>query len=240
MFCPPVRPHRSWHRFIVFALAIAGLAVASPSQAAQPKPADPKGADGRAKAAATPKANAASPTKKPGPARTKRRRGATPGSAAEAAPHHIVDTAPKIVAFPRDVDAVSKAFADHRREQLADVEKAARAPKQDDRWNTVLFLLRDLDGGRGDPESCFWRVVAYYRLGEVRRARAIRSGCSFNVQDASALESEDATAAALQPATALADLKANDDRQGETSGKPAGEVVANAAPYGGPTPARSK
>jgi len=45
----------------------------------------------------------------------------------------------------------------------------ARAPdKSPDRWWTVLFHLRELDS-RNDPEACFWRVVAYYRLGELAR-----------------------------------------------------------------------
>ena len=75
--------------------------------------------------------------------------------------------------FPSFAPHAKKALAQNRRDQLIDAEQAARADRQSDRWWTVLFHLRELDS-RNDPEACFWRVVAYYRLGELARARALR------------------------------------------------------------------
>jgi hypothetical protein len=104
---------------------------------------------------------------------------------------------PQITPFPRDQAAVAKAFAQQRRQQLADAEKAARAAQQSDRWQAVLFEIRDLDS-RSDPEACFWRVVAYYRMGQLERARTMRGTCELPTGDASALEAEDAAAFAAQ------------------------------------------
>src|SRR5581483_830686 len=100
---------------------------------------------------------------------------------------------------------------------------AARAPEQADRWQTVLFHLRDLDA-RADSEGCFWRLVSYYRLGQVERARSLRQACELTPKDAGIIEAEDEQAARLQTAGALAD----------TGPAPAGNV----APYGGDAPAK--
>src|SRR6516165_7774607 len=45
--------------------------------------------------------------------------------------------------FPSQADAAQKALAQNRRDSLEDAEKAARAEHQDDRWQTVLFHLRE-------------------------------------------------------------------------------------------------
>jgi len=55
----------------------------------------------------------------------------------------------------------------------------------------VLFDLRDLDS-RSDPEGCFWRLVAYYRLGQIERARQVRQTCELPSRDQAILEAEDA------------------------------------------------
>jgi hypothetical protein len=126
--------------------------------------------------------------------------------------------------FPSHPEAAKKALAQNRRDQLDDAEKAARSPEQADRWQTVLFHLRDLDA-RSDPEGCFWRVVAYYRLGQMQRARTLRQACEIGGKDASLVEAEDEQAARLQTPTALADQ--------ETP-----PAVANPAPYAGAAPTR--
>ena len=127
--------------------------------------------------------------------------------------------------FPSQAAAAKKALAQNRRDVLDDAERAARAASQDDRWQTVLFSLRDLDA-RSDPEGCFWRLVAYYRMGQIERARQIREGCDLPSRDLAMLEAEDAGAAALQPALALA----------ERDHPPA--PVVNPAPYSGAAPTR--
>ncbi len=130
----------------------------------------------------------------------------------------------KLTPFPSHPEAAKKALAQNRRDQLDDAEKAARSPAQDDRWQTVLFHLRDLDA-RADPEGCFWRLVAYYRLGQMERARTLRQACELGGKDAALIETEDEQAAGLQPPTALADKE-----------PPA--AVANPAPYAGAAPTR--
>jgi hypothetical protein len=130
-----------------------------------------------------------------------------------------------ITPFPSEASATRRALAQNRRDHLDDAERAARAPTQDDRWQTVLFALRDLDS-RADPEGCFWRVVAYERLGEIGRARKIRDTCDLPPRDQAILEAEDAEAAALQPPVALA----------ERDHPP--PPVANPAPYTGAAPTR--
>jgi hypothetical protein len=130
----------------------------------------------------------------------------------------------KLTPFPSHPDAAKKALSQNRRDQLEDAEKAARGGEQADRWQTVLFHLRDLDA-RSDPEGCFWRVVAYYRLGQMERARSLRQSCELGGKDAALLEAEDEQAARLQPPTALADKE-----------PPA--AVANPAPYTGAGPTR--
>jgi hypothetical protein len=128
----------------------------------------------------------------------------------------------KLTPFPSNPDAAKKALAQNRRDQLADAEKAARSPDQADRWQTVLFHLRNLDA-RADAEGCFWRVVAYYRLGQIERARSLRQVCDLGGKDAALIELEDEQAARLQPPTALAD-------------KELPPAVANPAPYVGAGP----
>ena len=114
----------------------------------------------------------------------------------------------------------------NRRDHLTDAEKAARAAAvEGDRWETVLFHLRDLDS-RSDPEGCFWRLVAYYRLGQVERARQVRQTCELPSRDQAILEAEDAEAASIQAPLALA----------ERDHAPA--PLANPAAYGGAPPTR--
>jgi hypothetical protein len=125
--------------------------------------------------------------------------------------------------FPSHAGAAKKALAQNRRDQLEDAEKAARAPEQAERWQTVLFHLRDLDA-RGDSEGCFWRLVSYYRLGQIERARSLRPACELAAKDAGIIEAEDEQAARLQAAGTLADKE------------PA--PVGNLAPYAGDGPAR--
>jgi hypothetical protein len=137
------------------------------------------------------------------------------------APDTINDSV-KLTPFPSHPDAAKKALAQNRRDELEDAEKAARSPDQADRWETVLFHLRNLDA-RADAEGCFWRVVAYYRLGQMERARKLRESCDLGGKDAALIEAEDAQAARLQPPTALAD-------------KEPPPAVANPAPYAGAGP----
>jgi hypothetical protein len=134
-----------------------------------------------------------------------------------------------VVAFPTQATHVKKAFAQNRRDSLDDAERAARADQQADRWWTVLFHLRSLDS-RNDPEACFWRVVAYYRLGELARARALRSNCELPTADGPLLDSEDAMSSSLQPAAALPEMLA--------AGKKAPEPIVNPARYAGQAPPR--
>jgi len=157
---------------------------------------------------------------------------------ASATTHEISDEAPKIVAFPTEGAAVSRAFAEQRREQLDGAEKAARAGDQSDRWHAVLFELRDLDS-RADTEACFWRVLAYLRLGDVRHARELRRTCDISARDSATLNSEEAAAASLQPAVMDTELRTTGDSDGEEPRKPV-RAVENPAPYTGPTPARVK
>ena len=83
--------------------------------------------------------------------------------------------------FPSHAGAAKKALAQNRRDQLDDAERAARAPEQAERWQTVLFHLRDLDA-RSDSEGCFWRLVSYYRLGQIERARSLRPSLRARAQ----------------------------------------------------------
>jgi hypothetical protein len=153
-------------------------------------------------------------------------KGASPDAkSAHAKPTHAPDTindSVKLTPFPSHSDAAKKALAQNRRDELDDAEKAARSPDQADRWETVLFHLRNLDA-RSDAEGCFWRVVAYYRLGQMERARKLRQSCDLGGKDAALIEVEDEQAARLQPPTALAD-------------KEPPPAVANPAPYAGAGP----
>jgi hypothetical protein len=142
---------------------------------------------------------------------------------------HEINEDVHVVAFPTQATHVKKAFAQNRRDSLDDAERTARADQQADRWWTVLFHLRSLDS-RNDPEACFWRVVAYYRLGELARARALRSNCELPTADGPLLDSEDAMSSSLQPAAALPEMLA--------AGEKAPEPIVNPARYAGQSPPR--
>jgi hypothetical protein len=139
------------------------------------------------------------------------------------APGGTINEDVTLTPFPSHAGAAKKALAQNRRDQLNDAEKAARGPDQVERWQTVLFHLRDLDA-RADSEGCFWRLISYYRLGQIERARALRQGCELVAKDAGIIESEDEHAAGLQPSGTLADQE------------PAS--VGNLAPYAGDGPVR--
>ena len=125
--------------------------------------------------------------------------------------------------FPSHAGAAKKALSQNRRDQLEDAERAARSPEQAERWQTVLFHLRDLDA-RADSEGCFWRLVSYYRLGQIERARTLRQNCELPAKDGAVIEAEDEQAARLQAAGTLAD----------TGPAP----IGNLAPYAGDAPAK--
>ena len=138
---------------------------------------------------------------------------------------HEINEDAHVTPFPSFAPHAKKALAQNRRDQLVDAEQAARASAQADRWWTVLFHLRELDS-RNDPEACFWRVVSYYRLGELAKARALRGACEPPQSVQTALDAEDALSTTLQPVSALPEMAA----AGE---KPPAPVV-NADPYSGP------
>ena len=138
---------------------------------------------------------------------------------------HEINEDAHVTPFPSFAGHAQKALAQNRRDQLIDAEQAARAARQSDRWMTVLFHLRELDS-RNDPEACFWRVVAYYRLGELARARALRSSCEPPTAIQAVLDNEDAMSTTLQPVAALPEMTA----AGEKPPAP----VPNPEPYGGP------
>jgi hypothetical protein len=142
---------------------------------------------------------------------------------------HTINDDVEITPFPSHAAAARKALSQNRRDQLDDAEKAARDPHQSDRWQTVLFHLRGFDS-RADAEACFWRVVAYYRLGEIGRARTIRQGCEIAAKDLPIIDKEDVQSAGLQPATALPELAA--------AGEKASAPVPNPAGYEGDSPTR--
>jgi hypothetical protein len=131
----------------------------------------------------------------------------------------------KIIPFGSQAGAVKKAFSQLRRDQLGDAERSARAAKEDDRWWTVLFHIRSLDS-RSDSEACFWRAVAFYRMGEIARARNTRQFC----ESEAALGDEDALSASLQPMAALPEM--------QQPGDPKPDPVANLSPYAGPGPSK--
>ena len=142
---------------------------------------------------------------------------------------HTINDNVEITPFPSHAAAARKALAQNRRDQLDDAERAARDPQQDDRWQTVLFHLRGFDS-RADAEACFWRVIAYYRLGEIGRARTIRQSCEIATKDQPVIEKEDVLSASLQPATALPELA--------SAGERAPAPVPNPAGYEGAGPIR--
>jgi hypothetical protein len=141
---------------------------------------------------------------------------------------HEINGEAQVTLFPSQASAVKKAFAANRRDQLKDAERSARLPEEKDRWQTVLFHLRELDS-RNDGEACFWRVVSFYRLGELARARRIRESCTLSIKDESALDGEDSLSVSLQPVSALPEMVA--------AGEQAPAPVPNPSPYGGPAPA---
>jgi hypothetical protein len=155
---------------------------------------------------------------------TKVTRTLRPGALTVNVGHEINEDA-HVTPFPSFAGHAKKALAQNRRDQLVDAEQAARADKISDRWWTVLFHLRELDS-RNDPEACFWRVVSYYRLGELARARALRGACEPPAPVQAILDEEDAMSTTLQPVAALPEMVA----AGEKPPAP----VPNPAPYGGP------
>jgi hypothetical protein len=176
---------------------------------------------------ATPKAKGPANNAKPLATRGKGSRAARLKAGREQA--HTINDNVEITPFPSHAAAARKALSQNRRDQLDDAEKAAREPGQSDRWQTVLFHLRGFDS-RADAEACFWRVVAYYRLGEIGRARTIRQSCEIAAKDLPIIEKEDVQSASLQPATALPELVA----AGEKPPAP----VPNPAGYEGDSPTR--
>jgi len=169
--------------------------------------------------------------KKPPPAATEKSARPTkisrtlrPGALTVNVGHEINDDA-HVTPFPSFAPHAKKALAQTRRDYLVDAEQTARASKQADRWWTVLFHLRELDS-RNDPEACFWRVVAYYRLGELAKARGLRAACEAPPAVQTVLGEEDALSTALQPVAALPEMTAAGERP------PA--PVPNPDPYSGP------
>jgi hypothetical protein len=176
------------------------LAADEPPAAADSGP-KPKAKTTKGKSVKTAKKRKAAPATTPDstekPALARRRIGASPAYVVgDADPHLINNSAPPIDAFPTDGKAVKKAFAETRRDQLVDAEKAARDAKSPDRWRTVLFMLRGLPE-RTDPEACFWRVLSFYRLGEIQRARTLRENCELPSKDSAVLNNEDVAASGL-------------------------------------------
>jgi hypothetical protein len=205
-------------------LSSAGAADVPPGAPDKP-PAAPRQRPARAKVAAHSKSHrtqgkrAAGAGAKPTASRSRSSHAARTKTAHAEAPtiNHNIEITP----FPSHAAEVRKALAQNRRDQLDDAEKAARDPRQDDRWQTVLFHLRGFDS-RGDAEACFWRVIAYYRLGEIGRARKIRQSCDLPAKDEPLVEQEDVLSAGMQPAAALPELAAAGDRPAAPIPNPAG------------------
>jgi hypothetical protein len=225
----------------------AAVAADAPPAAAPAKVAKKKAKKKKASAPTEPAAD------KPGTVAKRRRYGAQPVYlVGDSNAHLINESAPKIVAFPHEAKAVEKAFAETRRDQLNDAEKAARDEKSPDRWRTVLFMLRGLPE-RTDPEACFWRVLAFYRLGEIDRARAVRESCELVAKDSGVLNAEDATAAGVPAMGSVArqdqffmpagatEPKETDPKKDSAKDPAAAAPPSPAiAPYTGPSPQRYK
>src|SRR5882724_869788 len=200
-----------------------------------------KARDSKKKAPASATLNSAAQGGATTAAAKRRRIGAAPAYVVgDSDPHLINEAAPPLEAFPTDSKAVKKAFAENRRDQLTDAEKAARDAKSPDRWRTVLFMLRGLPE-RTDPGACFWRVLAFYRLGEIQRARVLRENCELPSKDSSALNAEDATASGVPKMGTVA----IDDGFGLPSGggsktdaSPTTSSTPAVSPYTGPSPQR--
>jgi hypothetical protein len=215
---------------LAFVWAVAAVVILTPREGVAAPPGDAAHADKK------PRGHVAAKVTAPKPAgRSKTRIGAKPaahrktsrpsrdsdGPVEIASIHQDVAITP----FPSHSAAAAKALAQNRRDELRDAERAARAPAETDRWQTVLFDLRNLDA-RSDPEGCFWRLVAYYRMGELARARQVRALCELPPKDQAIIEAEDAQSADAQPAAALTEMEAGNH--------PA--PVANLSPYGGASP----
>jgi hypothetical protein len=201
------------------ASAADGPSGAPDKSAAAPRPHQPSGkVASRTKSHRTKGKRAAGAAVKPTASRRSAHAARTKTAHAEAP---TINENIEITPFPSHAAAARKALAQNRREQLEDAEKAARDPRQDDRWQTVLFHLRGFDS-RGDAEACFWRVIAYYRLGEIGRARTVRQSCDLSSKDEPLIEHEDVLSASLQPAAALPELAAAGDRPAAPVPNPAG------------------
>jgi hypothetical protein len=222
---------------IALAVSVAGLAGQRAAQASSPASNGSPGADGAGAPAGSDPGGAKRKSRKPNSSKksapkskaspgTKITRGKSTHLARQKPAHGQASTINENVTltpFPSHAGAAKKALAQNRRDQLNDAEKAARGPDQAERWQTVLFHLRDLDA-RADSEGCFWRLVSYYRLGQIERARSLRQACELGSKDAAIIEAEDEQAERLQPAGTLAD----------TGSAP----VGNLGPYTGDPPAR--
>jgi hypothetical protein len=180
------------------------------------------------------------------PTAKRRKIGAPPAYVVGDADAHLINQdAPPLVPFAGEASAVKKAFAETRREQLVDAEKAARDEKSPDRWRTVLFMIRGMPE-RIDPEACFWRVLSFYRLGELARARTVREGCDLPAKDSVALNAEDATAAGIPEMGAngeedplLGAVPVPGGANAKAADKPAAPTVSPATlRYTGPSPQR--
>jgi hypothetical protein len=199
----------------------------------------------KSKAKSKAKKNATPPSDDAGATATRRRKiGAPPAYVVGDSDAHLINQdAPPLVPFAGEASAVKKAFAETRRDQLVDAEKAARDDKSPDRWRTVLFMIRGLPE-RIDPEACFWRVLSFYRLGELARARKVREGCDLPAKDSVVLNAEDATAAGIPEMGANGEedplLGAVPPPAGtKVAEKPAPPTVSPASlRYSGPSPQR--
>jgi hypothetical protein len=225
-------------------LAIGPVFAANDTPAADASGPKPKSKSGKAsgKSLKTAKKKKAAPKTDAGekPELAKRRRiGASPAYVVGDSEAHLInDAAPPIEQFPSESGAVKKAFAETRRDQLVDAEKAARDEKSPDRWRTVLFMLRGLPE-RTDPEACFWRVLAFYRLGEIPRARALRENCDMASKDSVVLNGEDITASGIPQMGSEAVDDGFGPAPGATNAKaetPPPPVDRTSAPYAGPSP----
>jgi hypothetical protein len=229
---------------ILALVAVAWPALSSPALATDPV----------APAASTAPPSTAVPASKSGPAgrgttkgapkarKTKARPGDAPSTGGTLVRRPATGATPAAVSpFAPTTREVARAFEGERRKQLGYAEEAARAAETNDRWNTVLFHLSGL-ASETYPEACFWRVMAYYHLGDVTRGDSVRAFCELPNADAVALghERERATAAA-GPQPTMPELRAAGLIQpapgGGAQGAPAGSGGGD-LPYTGPSPTR--
>jgi hypothetical protein len=211
---------------------------AAPTTDATTAPGSKQGKSGKkAKSAKAKKVAPAAEAAKPAPKR--RKVGVSPAYiVGDTSAHFINESAPKLVPFPENEKAFTKAFAENRRDQLGDAEKTARAAKSPDRWRSVLFMLHGLPD-HNDSETCFWRVLSFYRLGEIERARKIRENCDLPAKDSSTLNAEDAR---VSGTPSMEDVQGANAAAvpGGPSPKDAGADAGTPAttPYAGPNPQR--